>query len=182
MEIFYSRELRRVVLWAAFLLLAFGAVRGQDNQPAEVIKVYSNLVSVPVIVSDRDGRYIPGLRQEDFKLYDNNAQQTLTFFDAAEEPLNIALLLDTSRSTEGVLDDIKKAAKNFLKELRPQDRAMIVSFDYDIHKLSSLTSDRKILERAIKQAEVGQYLGTLLNDAVLESIERDLKPINGRRP
>jgi hypothetical protein len=181
MKTFYSRELRRVIPWAAFLLLAFGAVRGQDNQPAEVIKVYSNLVSVPVIVSDRDGRYIPGLRQEDFKLYDNNAQQTLTFFDAAEEPLNIALLLDTSRSTEGVLDDIKKAAKNFLKELRPQDRAMIVSFDYDIHKLSSLTSDRKILERAIKQAEVGKYFGTLLNDAVLESIERDLKPINGRK-
>lgn len=58
---------------------------------------------------------------------------------------------------------------------------MIVSFDYDIHKLSSLTSDRKTLERAIKQAEVGQYFGTLLNDAVLESIERDLKPINGRK-
>ncbi len=182
MNTYYSRDLRRVIACGALLLFALGSVRGQDNQqPAEVIKVYSNLVSVPVIVSDRDGRYIPGLRQEDFKLFDNNAQQTLSFFDAAEEPLNIALLLDTSRSTEGVLDDIKKAAKNFLKELRPQDRAMIVCFDYDIHKLSPLTSDRKVLEQAIKHAEVGYYLGTLLNDAVLESIERDLKPINGRK-
>jgi Ca-activated chloride channel homolog len=177
-----SRDLRRVAIaCGALILLAFTAVRGQDNQPAEVIKVYSNLVSVPVIVSDRDGRYIPGLKREDFKLYDNNTQQTLSFFDAAEEPLNVALLLDTSRSTEGVLDDIKKAAKNFLKELRLQDRAMIVCFDYDIHKLSALTSDRKVLEQAIKQAEVGVFFGTLLNDAVLESIERDLKPINGRK-
>ena len=147
----------------------------------DVLKVYSNLVSVPVIVSDRDGRYIPGLKQEDFKLYDNNTQQALSFFDAAEEPLNVALLLDTSRSTQGVLDDIKKAAKNFLKELRPQDRAMILSFDYGIHKLSELTSDRKVLEQAIKDAKVGEVLGTLLNDAILESIERDLKPINGRK-
>jgi VWFA-related protein len=156
-------------------------VRGQDNQPAEVIKVYSNLVSVPVIVSDRDGRYIPGLKREDFKLYDNNTQQQLSFFDAAEEPLNVALLLDTSQSAQGVLDDIKKAAKNFLKELRPQDRAMIVCFDYGIHRLSALTSERKVLEQAIKRAEVGEFLGTLLNDALLESIERDLKPINGRK-
>ena len=182
MNTYNSRDLRRVAIaCGALILLAFSAVRGQDNQPAEVIKVYSNLVSVPVIVSDRDGRYIPGLKREDFKLYDNNTQQTLSFFDAAEEPLNVALLLDTSRSTQGVLDDIKKAAKNFLKELRPQDRAMIVCFDYDIHKLSALTSDRKVLEQAIKQAEVGEFFGTMLNDAVLESIERDLKPINGRK-
>jgi Ca-activated chloride channel family protein len=185
----YSRDLCRLARFprlapfiiVAFVLLGTGAVQGQDNQPAEVIKVYSNLVSVPVIVSDRDGRYIPGLKQEDFKLYDNNTQQTLTFFDAAAEPINVAVLLDTSRSTEGVLDDIKKAAKNFLKELRPQDRAMIVCFDYGVHKLSALTSDRTVLEDAIKRAEVGEYFGTVLNDAVLESVERDLKPINGRK-
>jgi len=167
--------------FGAVLLLAFGAVRGQDNQPVDVLKVYSSLVSVPVIVSDRDGRYIPGLKQEDFKLYDNNTQQALSFFDAAEEPLNVAILLDTSRSTQSVLDDIKKAAKNFLKELRPQDRAMILSFDYGIHKLSALTSDRKVLEQAIKDAKVGEVLGTLLNDAVRECIERDLKSVNGRK-
>jgi uncharacterized membrane protein YgcG len=185
MNTFYFSDLRRIAPFAivcgALLLLAGSSVRAQDNQPAEVIKVYSNLVSVPVIVSDRNGRYIPGLKQEDFKLFDNNTQRALSFFDAAEEPLNVALLLDTSRSTQGVLDDIKKAAKNFLKELRPQDRAMIVCFDYGIHKLSALTSDRKVLEQAIKHAEVGEFFGTLLNDAVLESIERDLKSINGRK-
>lgn len=182
MNTYHSRDLRRVTLaCGALILLAFSGVHGQDNQPAEVIKVYSNLVSVPVIVSDRDGRYIAGLKQENFKLYDNNTPQTLTFFDAAEEPLNVALLLDTSRSTQGVLDDIKKAAKDFLKELRPQDRAMIVCFDYGIHKLSPLTSDRRVLEQAIKHAEVGEFFGTMLNDAVLQSVEQDLKPINGRK-
>ena len=153
----------------------------KTQEPAEVIKVYSNLVSVPVIVSDRDGHYISGLNEQDFKLYDNSAEQKLAYFDAAEAPLNVALLLDTSRSTEGVIGDIRKAAKNFLKQLRPQDRAMIVSFDYAIHKLSPLTNDRKILERAIKDARVGEYFGTVLNDALIEVIDKDLKPVNGRK-
>jgi Ca-activated chloride channel family protein len=182
---------RRAVLagGAVFILFLITAlhplpVKAQEDKSqdaAEVIKVYSNLVSVPVIVSDRDGRYISGLQQQDFKLYDNGAEQKLAYFDAAEAPLNVALLLDTSRSTESVIDDIRQAAKNFLKELRPQDRAMIVSFDYGVHKLSPLTSDRKILERAIKEAQVGEFFGTLLNDALLDVIAQDLRPVNGRK-
>jgi VWFA-related protein len=58
---------------------------------------------------------------------------------------------------------------------------MIVSFDYAVNKLSSLTSDRKLLERAIKDAHVGEYFGTLLNDALFDVIDRDLKPVNGRK-
>lgn len=58
---------------------------------------------------------------------------------------------------------------------------MIVSFNYRIEKLSVLTKDRKVLEKAINNAEVGELIGTLLNDAILESVERDLKPINGRK-
>jgi Ca-activated chloride channel homolog len=171
-----------------FLVLVSGVlvpeVKAQEDKaqpPTEVIKVYSNLVSVPVIVSDRNGRYIAGLKEEDFKLYDNSAQQKLAYFDSAEAPLNVALLLDTSRSTEGVIDEIRKAAKDFIKDLRPQDRAMIVSFDYGVHKLSSLTSDRKVLERAIKEAQVPEYFGTLLNDALYDVIDRDLRPVNGRK-
>lgn len=187
-KVFLSFVSRRFMIACAamFLITALSSVmvRTQDNkaqEAAEVIKVYSNLVSVPVIVSDRNGRYISGLKEADFKLYDNSAEQKLAYFDAAEAPLNVALLLDTSRSTEGVIDDMRKAARDFIKELRPQDRAMIVTFDYSVHKLSSLTSDRKILERAIKEAHVGEYFGTLLNDALMEVIEREFKPINGRK-
>src|SRR6185436_21140004 len=146
-----------VVLLSAVLVPEVNAQDNKTPAPTEVLKVYSNLVSVPVIVSDRNGRYISGLKEEDFKLYDNSVQQKLAYFDAAEAPLNVALLLDTSRSTGGVIDEIRKAAKDFIKELRPQDRALIVSFDYAVNKLSPLTSDRKVLERAIKVAHVGEY-------------------------
>lgn len=157
------------------------ASSAQQRQSDDPIKVQATLVSVPVIVSDRQGRYISGLKVEDFKLYQDRIEQPISFFDAAEEPLNVALLLDTSRSTFEVLDDIKKDAANFLKEMRPQDRAMVISFDYDVHVLSPLTSDRKALERAVKDARIGEQFGTVLRDAVSGVFKRDFKPINGRK-
>lgn len=161
--------------------LSFVPAQGQQEEPIDKLTIETKLVSVPVIVSDRSGHYIPGLRVNNFQLYDNNVEQKITFFDAAEEPLNVVLLLDTSRSTRGVLDDIRNAARDFLKALRPKDRAMVISFDKDIQQLSPLTSDRRVLETAIKHTAVSQYFGTLLNDAVLETSKTILQPVTGRK-
>ena len=170
---------------AAFLALpicaSLTATFAQDKQFDSPIKVQTTLVSVPVIVSDRQGRYIPGLKLEDFKLYQDRAEQPISIFDAVEEPLNVALLIDSSRSTLPVLDDIKGAGVKFIKELRSQDRAMIVALDYDVHVLSQLTSDRKALERAMKNATTGEQFGTVLRDAVADVIERSFKQVDGRK-
>ncbi len=108
-------------------LMLSASLAVQAQEPDETIRIDTNLISVPVIVSDRSDHYMSGLRIQDFKLYDNDVEQKISFFDAAQEPLNVVLLLDTSRSTYGVLGEIKNAAREFLNELRPQDRAMIVS-------------------------------------------------------
>jgi VWFA-related protein len=139
------------------------------------------LISVPVIVSDRDNRYVPNLKVEAFHLFDNQIEQKIAYFDTGEEPLNVVLMLDTSMSTSEALGDIKKAAKDFLKELRPQDRAMIVTFDWQTQKLSTLTSDRKELKNAIKHAKAGKYVGTVLNDALMDVSMHVLQPIRGRK-
>jgi VWFA-related protein len=178
-----TMSFRRTAL-AAFLTLPICASLAstlQEKQTDTPIKVQTTLVSVPVIVSDHQGRYISGLKAGDFKLYQDRAEQPIAYFDAAEEPLNIALLIDTSKSTQPVLDDIKSAGVKFLKELRPQDRAMIVSADYDVHVLSQLTSDRKTLEKAVKSAETGELIGTVLRDAVAEVIERSFKRVDARK-
>jgi VWFA-related protein len=153
----------------------------QQSQSDDPIRVQTTLVSVPVIVSDRHGRYISGLKAADFKLFQDRIEQKISYFDAAEEPLNVALLIDTSKSTRPVMDDIKSAGVRFLKELRPQDRAMIVSADYDVHVLSQLTSDRKALEKAVRSAGTGEEIGTVLRDAVAEVIHRSFKRVDGRK-
>jgi VWFA-related protein len=158
-----------------------GGISAQTADAQEAVKLKATLVNVPVIVSDREGRYLSGLRAEDFTLYSDHVKQNIAVFEATEEPLNVALLLDTSKSTRGVLDEIKDAAMNFIKRLRPQDRAMIVSFDYDIHVLSKLTNDRRALERAVKDAEIGDYAGTVLRDAVIKVTNESLRQVQGRK-
>jgi len=156
-------------------------VRSQEPQTAETIIIDTNLISVPVIVSDRDNRYVPNLKVDAFHLFDNQVEQKISLFDTGEEPLNVVVMLDTSLSTSGVLDDIKKAAKEFLKDLRPQDRAMIVTFDWEVKKLSDLTNDRRQLDDAVKHARVGKYAGTLLDDALSDISTHVLQPIRGRK-
>jgi VWFA-related protein len=158
-----------------------GNIGAQTRDEQEAVKLKATLVNVPVIVSDREGRYLSGLRAADFKLYNDHVKQNIAVFEATEEPLNVALLLDTSKSTRDVLDEIKDAAMNFIKRLRPQDRAMIVSFDYDVHVLSKLTADRRALERAVKDAEIGDYVGTVLRDAVMKVTNESLRQVQGRK-
>ena len=166
---------------SASLFCALATIQGQSQEPIETIKIDTNLISVPVIVSDRENRYVPDLKIEAFRLFDNQLEQKIAFFDTGEEPLNVVLMLDTSLSTSGVLDDIKKAAKAFVKELRPQDRAMIVTFDWQSQKLTTLTSNRKELESGIKQAQVGKMAGTVLYDSLMDVSSRVLQPIRGRK-
>ena len=157
------------------------AAQTQKQESDQTIKIDTTLVSVPVIVGDRQGRYIAGLKASDFTLYEDRVKQPIVFFADTEEPINVALLLDTSKSTTWALDDIKKTAQDFVKQLRPQDRAMIVSFDRDTMALCELTSDRKTLERAIGNAQIGERFGTKLRDAVNDVMKEEFRTVKGRK-
>jgi len=111
----------------------------------------------------------------------DGVDQQIDFFADAEEPINIAMLIDTSNSTRDVLGDIKSAAKKMVKLLNADDKAMIVSFDYATHILAPLTSDKKALEKAIKQAEIPKELGTTLRDAVDETVRKQFAGVSGRK-
>jgi len=166
------------------LLALCGILRGSaedQDSPAFEIKMDSTLINVPVIVTDMKDRYVPGLHASDFALYENGTSQEIKHFDSVEEPFNVALLLDTSFSARAVIDDIKQAAKDFVRQLRPQDRAMIVTFDWQVRTLCSLTDDHKVLENAIKKAAVADQLGTMLRAAVDRVQQQTFKPIKGRK-
>lgn len=171
----------RAITLAILTVLATTAIWAQDKPVDETIKVETRLVSVPVVVSDRNGRYIAGLAKRDFKLFQDGSEQRIEFFAAVEEPISVALLIDTSQSTRPVLDDIKDSARAFLKLLKPADRAMIVAFDHDTHVLSSLTSDHQQLKRAIDGAEIPRHMGTMMRDAVIETVSGAFRDLVGRK-
>jgi Ca-activated chloride channel family protein len=145
----------------------------------DTIKLDATLVSIPVLVSDRSGRYVPQLNQNDFLLYEDGVQQEIAFFGDEEVPFNVALLLDVSPSVQGSLEEIQKAALEFVRQLRSGDRVMIVSFDKNVNYHTGFTNNRRELESAIRNTETGS--GTSVYDAVYEVVDRKLRAIEGRK-
>lgn len=151
----------------------------EEVEAGDVIKVNTTLVTLPVSVMDRSGRYVPNLRKEDFRLWEDGVEQNVAFFSAVDKPFSVVLMIDTSGSTRSRLDDIQDAAITFVNQLRPDDRVMIVSFDNDVSILSEFTSDRNRLRDAIRRTETGD--GTRLYDAVDLVINQRLNRIDGRK-
>ena len=145
----------------------------------DVIKVETSLVSFPVSVLDRDGRFITGLKKEDFQIFEDGKEQTVDSFSSVEVPFTVILLLDVSPSTQFRIDEIQDAAIAFVDQLRPNDKVSVISFDERVRVLSPPTSNRNALRNAIRQAQFGD--GTSLYEAVDYVISRELKRIEGRK-
>src|SRR2546423_8178178 len=150
-----------------------------DDQDVDVIKVSTTVVTVPVSVMDRNGRFVPGLEQDQFHLFEDGAEQRIAFFENAAQPFTIALMLDVSDSTKEKLVQIKSAATEFVNELKENDRVMVMVFDKNITVLCNPTSDRKLVASALDRLRAGG--GTSLYDAVDLMAARQLKKIRGRK-
>jgi Ca-activated chloride channel homolog len=144
----------------------------------EVIKIETNLVSIPVKVFDRNNRFVGGLMKEDFQVFEDGKLQEIEYFGNLEEPFTVALVLDMSPSTVFKTSEIQNAAIAFTAQLRPKDKVMVVSFDAEIHPLCDPTTDRSISRSAIKTTAVQQ--GTSLYEALDYTMER-LKKVQGRK-
>jgi len=145
----------------------------------EVIKVETNLITMPVSVLDREGRFISGLQQKDFQVFENGIQQQVGYFQSVEQPFTVILMIDVSPSTAFQIDEIQNSAIAFLDQLRANDKMMIIAFDERVQILSPVTNNRRILRDAIRQAQFGD--GTGLYEAVDRVINRELRQIEGRK-
>ena len=149
----------------------------------DVVRVETQLVSVPAVVTDSSGRPLSGLKPENFRVIEDGEPQTIANFGTTDTPFEIALLLDTSGSTRDDVALIRSAANSFIEALRPGDRVGIVAFNGTqtfteqvaaVEVLSPLTDDREQLRAAIEN--LGASQGTPYYDALLriaDNIFRD---------
>jgi VWFA-related protein len=145
----------------------------------DVIRFDTALITVPVTVQDRYGRYVPVLRRENFRIMEDGVEQKIAYFATTDSPFTVVLLLDTSGSTRLRLDDIQNAAINFVGKLKAADSVMVMSFDDRINVLCNATTDRDAITKAIRKTRTGG--GTRLYDAVEDVLTKQLKTISGRK-
>ncbi|HZH29657.1 MAG TPA: VWA domain-containing protein [Pyrinomonadaceae bacterium] len=145
----------------------------QEVDEDEVVRVETQLVTVPVTVTDRTGRTLTNLRAENFALYEDGRPQRIANFIATDAPFEVALLLDTSGSTRAEVGLIRRAANAFIEALRPGDRISILAFNSQedagkklatVELMTHLTDNRDALRQAIES--IGSSNGTPFYDAL----------------
>jgi hypothetical protein len=149
------------------------------GQDLDILRIDTNLITVPVSVVDRDGRYISDLQKEDFQIAEDGVEQEIAYFGTVEKPFTVVLLLDTSASTWSKLREIKDAAAVFVEQLRPDDQVMVISFGMGVKVQCEPTNDRRKIRKAI--GATGKGLSTHLYDAMEDVMKKRLSRIQGRK-
>ena len=151
----------------------------QNPSCGATIKIDVNLVSVPVVVTDSEGRRVAGLREPDFRLYEDGVEQKIARILPESEPFSIALVMDCSGSMYADMGQLRKTAGIFLESLRPEDRVMAISFGGTILLESELTTDRHKLRRLILGMINSGW--TRLYDALQLTMTERLSRVAGRK-
>lgn len=158
-------------------------IRGDDKpvqtSPDDVIRVETDLVTIPVRITHRGGRPVADVRKDEFKIFENGAEQEIAYFSNEDQPFTVALLLDTSYSAVFKIDEIRAAALSFVRQLRESDKVMVVGFNEKATILCKPTNDRKVLKLAIDGARIGS--GTSVYAALDEVISEQFKSVQGRK-
>ena len=150
----------------------------------EVIKVDTQIVEVPVVITDKSGKPILNLKQNNFAIYEDGKPQEILDFSTTNAPFEVALLLDTSGSTRSDLQLIQRAAESFINSLRPGDRVALVAYRQDsrdangaaVDIITNLTASRSALFDALQKVTTSN--GTPYYDSLAQIADK----VFGREP
>jgi VWFA-related protein len=167
-------------------ILAFGQSDPKDTpskdpalNSATAFRADSTLVLVPVSITDPGNRYVLGLDQQDFRIFEDGVEQKVTHFSNEDAPLSIGLLVDTSGSMGAKLDTSRRAVSEFLKTMTSADQAFLVEFSDQAQLAVPLTNDAGAIESAMTSASSGGL--TALLDAVHVGLQEMKRAKNPRK-
>jgi len=145
---------RSLALALAFTAVWIASPEGLRD-PQQIFRAGVDVVSLAVTVTDKDGRYVAGLEQPNFQVFEDGVLQEIVYFSRQHQPIALTLLMDTSTSMEQKLPIAQEAAIGFARQLKPSDIAAVVEFDSRPEILQTFTSDIGLLESAIRRTAAG---------------------------
>jgi Ca-activated chloride channel family protein len=161
-------DIKILVLISRFLILIFFcflSIADAQNDD-DIINVDSSIVVLNATITDVNGKPIIGLKQIQFKVFEDGQEQKVDFFAAEKTPFAAVILIDTSGSMEGGVSMARSAAINFLDGLRADDMTAIYNFDSRISLVQDFSNSRDISEKVFDLKAAGM---TVLNDAIYKA-------------
>jgi len=164
---------------AFLLLLSWNGLNAQSTALPAAFRADTQMVLVPVTVTDHNGKTIEGLRAADFKVLEDQVPQQIVSFTSEDAPCSVGLVLDISGSMRNSLEAAKGVAKAFFQAANPQDEFLLLTVSTQPDAITGFTSDIADLEESIGRTSPGGM--TALIDTVYLGLNRMRKARQPRR-
>lgn len=149
------------------------------DKPRDTTLSTAKVKQVIARVMDVNNRTVGGLEKQDFVLTEKGVEREILSVEKVTAPFNLVLLLDVSGSIDNYVNFIRKAARNFLNTMSPQDKISIIIFNENVNQIATFTTDRNKLSESLDTFDAGG--GTAYYDAIAYSLVETLKPFKGER-
>jgi VWFA-related protein len=151
-----------------------------EGLPDYSIKVNSPLVNVDVLVTTKSGEFIPGLKKENFRLFEDGAAQNINTFNVSKAPITAVLLVEFASTTYSFMIEALEASYAFANTLQKDDWIAVAYYDMQPHILVDFTQDKRAVYGALNQLRIPGFAETNLFDALYDTLDR-LDRVEGKK-
>lgn len=155
--------------------------RKPEGMPEYSLRVDTTLVNVPVLVTTKEGQFIPGLKEGNFRILEDGVPQQISSFNQSKDaPITAVLLTEFAATNYYFIVDAVNASYTFARSLKPNDWVAVMYYDMKPHILVDFTQDKREVSGALRQLQIPTWQETNLFDALYDAIDR-LDRLEGRK-
>jgi len=151
-----------------------------DEMPDYSLKVNVPLVNVDVMVTTKNGQFVPGLKKDNFRIIEDGVPQTVSKFSVAEAPVTAVLLVEFASTSWPILVDTLNASYAFASTLTKNDWIAVTYYDMQPHILTDFTQDKRAVYGALDQLRIPGFAETNEFDALYDTLDR-LDRVEGKK-
>jgi VWFA-related protein len=151
-----------------------------EDLPDYSLKVNVPLVNVDVLVTTKDGQFVPGLSKENFRIVEDGVPQSVSKFAVTEAPITAVLLIEFASTNWPLMVDALNASYAFASTLKKDDWVAVEYYDMQPHILTDFTQDKRAVFGALNQLRMPGFSETNEFDALYDALDR-LDRVEGKK-